>query len=84
MTRQQPTLYELCSVHKTTSQVVFNMFLEVFYMLYVVCKVVFVVCVFTCFWLFSDSLSSLGIASNTLQIAPLKFPENDLNRLLNY
>ena len=32
----------------------------------------------------SGSLSSLRIASSTHKIAPLKFPENDLSRLLNY
>ena len=47
---------------------------------YVVFEVV--LCMFfTCCWLFSGSLSSLRIASN---IAPLKVPQNDLSRLLNY
>ena len=51
--------------------------------LYVVFKVVFCM-LLICFRLLSGSLSSLLIASSTPKIAPLKLPENDLSRLLNY
>ena len=37
-----------------------------------------------CVWLFSSSVSSLRIASNTPKKALLNFPENDSSRLLNY